>query len=123
MRHIIGVLSAVLVFVAVPQLIVDFMVLMESGSDLNPTQSGLNVFDWHWLPVVMIPELVVVAGLLACLPAHHYFHLSMQRGVAAVLIIGFLSVFAIFPIAQATHYHVINGLPYQRGTDPYFSTP
>jgi hypothetical protein len=103
---------AVLAITAILQVMVDLAVDIGRGHT-----SYEPVFEWRWLPAVLIPEIILVLGFLGCWVGSRARKVQFSKGVVVVLVASCMSVF-IFPLlARATDYQVLHGLPGQHTSD------
>lgn len=112
MRRVLGVAAALLI-IMILQVVVDLAVdVGRSHTSYEP------LFEWRWLPAVLIPEIILVLGFLACWVGARARKFQFSTGVVVVLVASCMSVFLFPLLARATDYHVLHGLPGQSSSGP-----
>jgi len=107
------VVAAVAVVVAA-QFLVDLAVVAKYG-DSDAYKTSGNYFDVHWLPLVLIPEIVLLIGL-SVVAYRNRRH--ARTNASLVVAIALVSTLMIVPLDRATNHAILHGVPYPRSSSP-----
>lgn len=79
--------------------------------EYSPDADPLN-FSWRWVPVVWLPEIILVVGLLLSVLERDS---ELQTGVRRIVwVVALVAAIALIPLSYLTHGDVMKGVPMLR---------